>query len=72
MNDNKREEFDAVKSAAVIDATNIVMKQVVDLLMKEYGVDDHRTKGFCETQVFNGLWRALNEAEWAIHNRANV
>ena len=72
MNDKKRKELDAAKAEVVNDATNLVMDKFIDLIMKEYGVVDPRSKNFCERQVFHQLWRALDESEWAVSQRAMI
>ena len=72
MNDKQRKELDAAKTAVITDATNLVMEKFVDLMMKEYGVVDPRTENFCERQVFHQLWRALDESEWAVSQRAMI
>lgn len=72
MKKKQEKDLEALKAKVVTDATNLVMEQFVDQLMKEFGVVDPRTENYCERQVFHQLWRALNEAEWAVAERAMV
>jgi len=50
----------------------MIMSEYVNTMMKLYGVTDQRTGKYCEHQVFHQLWRALDEAEWAVSERAII
>jgi len=72
MNQKQINELADTRAEIVTNATKMIMSEYVNTMMKLYGVTDQRTGKYCEHQVFHQLWRALDEAEWAVSERAMV
>ena len=72
MNQKQINELAEARVEIVTNATKMIMSEYVNTMMKLYGVTDQRTGKYCEHQVFNQLWMALDEAEWAVSERAMI
>jgi hypothetical protein len=60
------------KAAACTSAADKVMNDFIYDLMLEYKVNDPKTAEYCANRLNIAIWRALDEVEWAVSERAMV